>query len=79
VCWGHNDEGQLGDGTTTNRSTPVAVSGLTDAIALSAGVPPFESHTCAVRAGGTVVCWGDNRWGQLGHFELTPVTVVGLP
>jgi len=51
ACWGANSAGQLGDGTTTNRSTPTAVSGLTDAIQVAAGIV----HTCALRASGAVV------------------------
>ncbi len=66
-CWGSNASGRLGDGTTTNRSTPVPVQRfagvrLEDAIDMCAGT----AYSCAVRAGGTVVCWGDNTEGQLG-------------
>ena len=61
-CWGWNFYGQLGDGTyRTNARLPVAVAGLSHAIALSAG----ESHTCAVLAGGGIECWGGNSNGQL--------------
>ena len=66
LCWGRNDDGQLGDGTRTPRSVPVRV--LDDAIALAAG----ERHTCAVRAGGTVACWGADDTGQLGDGGGTP-------
>jgi alpha-tubulin suppressor-like RCC1 family protein len=78
-CWGSNGSGQLGDGTTTTRLSPVAVLGLTDpVVAIAAG----EAHTCALVASGTVRCWGDNSVGQLGDGtttnRLTPVTVSGL-
>jgi alpha-tubulin suppressor-like RCC1 family protein len=79
VCWGDNTFGQLGDGTVgILRSTPVAVSGLSDAVEIDAG----ERHTCARRASGTVVCWGLGDNGQLGDgmmtTRLTPVAVMGL-
>lgn len=62
-CWGANDWGQLGDGTNDSpRLTPVDVPEIGDAIAVGAG----HRHTCAVRADGTVWCWGDASRGQLG-------------
>ena len=78
VCWGSNSSGQLGDGTTTDRSTPVAVLGLADAVEISADF----THTCARRASGAVVCWGSNTAGELGDGTTTgsstPVAVLGL-
>jgi alpha-tubulin suppressor-like RCC1 family protein len=56
TCWGFNDYGQLGDGTTTDSSTPVALTGITDATAIGAGY----LHTCALLANGTIKCWGWN-------------------
>lgn len=62
-CWGSNSDGQLGVGDIENRSTPVQVMGLTDAVQVSAG---FQ-HSCALRASGTVVCWGNGSDGRLGN------------
>ncbi|MDP5238812.1 hypothetical protein Q9Q94_04690 [Uliginosibacterium sp. 31-16] len=78
VCWGKNGWGQLGDGTTTNRLTPVAVSGLSNAV----GISLSYINSCALIAGGSVKCWGYNGEGQLGNgtttHSYTPVTVSGL-
>lgn len=78
-CWGRNFEGQLGDGSTTNRRTAVAVSGLSSGVtAIGAG---YE-HTCAVLTGGALKCWGKNHRGQLGDNSTTnrstPVGVMGV-
>ncbi|MBI2061664.1 MAG: hypothetical protein HYT87_18140 [Nitrospirae bacterium] len=60
-CWGWNLYGQLGDGTTAERSGAVQVSGVDDAVAVDAG----DLHTCALTASGTVKCWGDIPSGRL--------------
>ncbi len=82
-CWGSNQNGQLGDGTADDSSTPVDVFGFTeegeDASKISAG----NRHTCVVTSSGAVKCWGDDWEGQLGtgtigYESLFPVDVVGL-
>jgi alpha-tubulin suppressor-like RCC1 family protein len=75
-CWGRNDHGQLGDGTKTDRSTPVAVAGGLTFAAISAG----ERYTCGVTAAGQGYCWGDDM--QLeggGSGTRTPSTAIVTP
>jgi alpha-tubulin suppressor-like RCC1 family protein len=67
-CWGDNNFGQLGDGTNGNRSTPVAVPGLSGATGIGTGF----HFSCAVMADTTVRCWGDNTGGVLG-FPVNPL------
>lgn len=78
TCWGDNEFGQLGDGTTLDRSVPTPVVGLDNAIAVSAKF----NHTCALLADGTVRCWGSNETGALGDGTVTdsptPVAVFGV-
>ncbi len=79
-CWGGNNYGQLGSGSTAANSViPVDVIGLTtgvQAIAVQGG------HACALTTAGGVKCWGDNYDGQLGNASRTnsaiPVDVYGL-
>jgi len=77
-CWGRNDSGQLGDGTTIDRPAPATVSGLTDVTMLAGGV----SRTCAVTGEGGAKCWGANANGGIGDgtttMRLTPVDVSTL-
>ena len=88
-CWGANDRGQLGDGSTTPRLIPSGVFGIApnqamgfhDAVAIAAG---FD-HSCAIMSTGQVACWGDNTVGELGlgSTNSTPnsvaTLVTGLP
>lgn len=79
-CWGHNEFGQLGDGTTGHRARPVAVHGGVTFTRISAG----GTHTCGVTPDGTLYCWGGNWHGQLGvgreaehiPFVLSPIRVA---
>ena len=85
-CWGGNNFGQLGDGTTDQRMNPVPVlsSGTADAspVALTgvAGISTGVQHTCALLTTGGVRCWGRNQSGQLGDgtftTRLNPVAVL---
>ena len=84
MCWGDNFKGQLGDGTNTQRATPVAVqdvagtSTLSGATALAAGY----NHTCALLTDTSVQCWGLNASGQVGDNTMadknTPVAVKNV-
>src|SRR5258706_4030913 len=78
-CWGLNDYGEVGDGSTTNRFTPVDVSGLSSGIS---AVAVGGRHTCALTTAGGVKCWGQNFYGQVGDnttaTRTTPVDVTGL-
>jgi hypothetical protein len=81
LCWGGNFSGEVGDGTTDMRNSPVQAAGLDLPVAaISAG----SGHTCAIGPDAAVACWGSNYGGQLGDggacgFQcLSPVGVVGL-
>ena len=77
-CWGLNTYGQLGNGSSTQSTIPVLVTGLSTAVVLGAG----NSHSCALRFDGTIECWGLNANGQLGDGTTTdsslPVIVSGI-
>ncbi|MFH1321405.1 MAG: Ser-Thr-rich GPI-anchored membrane family protein, partial [Bacteroidota bacterium] len=78
LAWGCNYDGQLGDGTTTDRHTPVEVTGITDAVMVEAGY----YHSLALLSDGRVLAWGSNEYGQLGDGTTTdrhtPVEVTGI-
>jgi alpha-tubulin suppressor-like RCC1 family protein len=76
-CWGDNEVGAVGDGTTGGRRIPVAVAGGHRFTSISAGL----RHTCGRRIDGTVYCWGSGRTGQLGTnstiSSAMPMKVAG--
>jgi alpha-tubulin suppressor-like RCC1 family protein len=78
ACWGWNRNGQLGDGSMTDRASPADVTGIGDAQALEAG----DHYNCVLRSSGQVSCWGFNDVGQLGNGRTddsaTPVAVLDL-
>ena len=77
-CWGDNQVGQIGDGTTTERFSPVFVYELTGVADLAVGL----WHTCVLMNTGGVKCWGENIYGELGDGtndkRYTPTDVSGL-
>ncbi|WP_316529663.1 RCC1 domain-containing protein [Kitasatospora brasiliensis] len=81
-AWGQNTSGQLGDGTTVFRTTPVTVPGLTGVRLVAAG----REHTIALSHARTVHSWGNNGSGQLGDGTTTdsttpvatPTTLTGI-
>ena len=86
-CWGLNDDGQLGDDSTTTRPSPVPPLNLGVAIQIAAGGSngTDAEHTCALLADETVACWGNGQFGQLGDNDAavlerdTPTAVLNLP
>ena len=79
LCWGLNSSGQLGDNTTTTRTTPVTVFSLDKGVSV---ISTFNSHTCAVTSEGAAKCWGFNGNAQLGDGTTAnrraPGVVAGL-
>jgi alpha-tubulin suppressor-like RCC1 family protein len=75
-CWGRNGDGQLGDGTTTMRTEPVAVSGGLTFTDITIG----SKHACGITTNNEVYCWGDGAFGKLGtrsdDNQLTPNRIV---
>ena len=79
-CWGANDAGQLGNGSTTDTSGPTVVSG---GLSFKAITVATMWYTCGITTSGAAYCWGKNDLGQLGNGTTndssTPVGVSGLP
>jgi alpha-tubulin suppressor-like RCC1 family protein len=81
-CWGNNATGQLGNGTTSDRSSPAAVSGGLLFAGVDAGDAVGESSfSCGVTTGHRAYCWGWNQFSTLGNGTTedssVPVAVLG--
>ena len=76
-CWGKNDYGQLGNNSTTDSLTPVAVvvSGALNGQASIKQIAAGSTHTCAVASNNKAYCWGDNTYGQLGNNSTASSSV----
>ena len=87
-CWGQNQAGEVGDGTTSARRGPERIAGISDAVAINVSAGSYldssswrvvNPHACALRADGSALCWGANEVGQLGdgtnQSRLVPTPV----
>jgi len=63
MCWGYNEYGQIGDGTSSIITSPVDVDSSENFISVDVG----NDYTCGVLINGSLMCWGDNYFGQLGY------------
>lgn len=77
ACWGANGLKEVGDGTTTDRNTPYELPNISDVKSVAVG----DGFSCAIRAGGTVWCWGRAPMiglGVGGADSAAPVQLSGL-
>jgi alpha-tubulin suppressor-like RCC1 family protein len=72
-AWGDNSYGELGDGTTANRLSPVQVSGLTGCTGIA-----MNSFGLAIQQGGSLASWGQNSYGELG-VDTPPFRTIPAP
>jgi len=80
-CWGYNSYGSIGDGSTSQANTPVAVSqGAVPGDANFKEITVERYHACATASNGKAYCWGTNSYGNLGNnttsTSYTPVQVL---
>ena len=66
-CWGNGNSGDLGNGFAVQETSPVLVSGITNAVQVSAGY----DFACALLSTGAVDCWGDNTNDTLANSGVT--------
>ncbi|PZQ49100.1 MAG: hypothetical protein DI551_00155 [Micavibrio aeruginosavorus] len=71
-CWGNGDDGQIGNGGTSDQVRPTQVSNITDFVKVSVG----NTHACGLRKGGEIWCWGSNTSGQLGKGDHTGTSSI---
>jgi alpha-tubulin suppressor-like RCC1 family protein len=83
-AWGYNEEGELGDGTTSSRESPVEIQGLESIVSISSGFAfyeyssyPYSGFTLALKSDGTVYSWGSNYGGYLGDGSTNSRTIPG--
>lgn len=75
LCWGANEQGQLGDGTRVSRTDPRPVLGIDDAIQIAVS----SRNACAVRASGATWCWGTNDERYLRTTDPSPIVTAPSP
>jgi len=75
-AWGANEYGQLGDNSTTDRTTPVQVSTANGYLTNVAAISMGDTNAVAITADGAVYAWGDNTYGQLGNGTTTSSLVA---
>lgn len=81
-CWGFNQDGELGDGTLTNKANPTKIELPGPATRVAGGglfiETGYVAHTCALLADKTVQCWGSNYFGELGVAKVKPLVPTAL-
>jgi len=76
ICWGGNNSGECGNGSTSTKAAATTVAGLTISVTK---IATFRRHTCAVLGNGSVQCWGLNSYGQLGTGDYNQRSTATTP